>query len=61
MKIICTKCKGQKSYRMMGGINVICKDCNGVGQVDVEVEPETIEKVKKHSARDRWRDKTDGG
>ena len=45
----------------MGGINVICKDCNGVGQVDVEVEPETIEKVKKHSARDRWRDKTDGG
>ena len=47
MKILCSKCKGTKSFRGLGCVTTICPSCNGVGFIEAaEVLNEQNEIIK---------------
>lgn len=48
MKLTCTKCQGNKTYRGVGYVNVKCEPCKGTGQIEIEVkEKKKVEKATK--------------
>lgn len=38
MKLTCSKCFGNKTYRGMGSMIIKCEPCNGMGQIEVKAE-----------------------
>lgn len=50
MKLTCSKCFGNKTYRGMGSIIVKCDPCGGNGFIEVYAEP-VAEKEQKKSRK----------
>lgn len=42
----CDKCKGNKSYKGMGGIKETCTECKGVGAVVDPNDPDLLRVAK---------------
>ena len=36
MKLTCSKCFGNKTYRGMGSMIIKCEPCNGSGQIEIK-------------------------
>ena len=54
MKLTCSKCYGNKTYRGMGCVMVKCEPCKGTGSIEIESKlsdpestPEPLKKVSK--------------
>lgn len=58
MKLTCSKCFGNKTYRGMGSMIIKCEPCNGTGQVEIkselpESEPEKKVVKEKRNAKEK--------
>ncbi len=56
MKLTCSKCFGNKTYRGMGSMIIKCEPCNGSGQIEIKselppVEPEIKSSKEKRNAK----------
>lgn len=48
MKLTCSKCFGNKTYRGMGSMIIKCEPCDGTGQIQIKVELPKSTKEKKN-------------
>lgn len=46
MKLTCSKCFGNKTYRGMGSMVMKCEPCNGSGQIELEAKLAPVEEKK---------------
>ncbi len=46
MKLTCSKCFGNKTYRGMGSMIIKCEPCNGSGQIEIKAELPPAESIK---------------
>ena len=58
MKLTCSKCFGNKTYRGMGSMIIKCEPCDGSGHIEVKAklpasEPEKKEVKEKRNAKEK--------
>ena len=60
MHEVCSKCLGQKTYRGIGCIISKCSDCNGKGQVEINLDTKDDEIIKEEKPKRKLKERKQG-